>query len=119
MTIASDASLVLWDQSSVIATPEGVILTIFHNMPLYDMDGELVGSTRKPIAYYMIPGLDLFGTAELLARQAVAWAGQFGSEELQADVEATLLAAIEEGRARAEAARQEAEEEGAIGDDPQ
>ncbi len=112
MTIASDASLVLWDQSSVVATPEGVILTIFHNMPLYDMEGELVGGTKKPIAYYMMPGADLFGTAELLARQAVAWAGQFGSEALQAEVEAALNAAIEEGRARAETSRREAAEEG-------
>ena len=118
MTIASDATLVLWDQSSAIATPEGVVLTIFHNMPLFDMDGELVGATKKPIAYYMIPGLDLLGTAELLARQAVAWAGQFGSEELQAEVEEALVTAIEEGRARAESARQEAEEERAIGENP-
>lgn len=112
VAVAADASLVLWDQASVIGTPEGVILTLFHTVPLHDIDGELVGGTKKPIAYYMIPGSDLFGTAELFARQAVAWAGQFGSEELQADVEAAILAAVEEGRVRAEAGRREAEDEG-------
>ena len=115
--VQAGASLVLWDQASTIGTPEGVILTLFHNLPLYDIDGELVGGTKKPIAYYMMSGADLFGTAELLARQAVAWAGQFGSEEMQANVEAAILAAVEEGRVRAEAGRREAEEEGESDDD--
>ena len=110
--LATDASLVLWDQASTITLPEGVILTLFHNMPLHNIEGELVGGTKKPIAYYMLSGVDLIGTAELLARQAVAWAGQFGKDGLQSEVENALATAIEEGKTWAEAASQEATEGG-------
>lgn len=109
---ADNASLVLWEQVGTLPTSEGVILTLFHNLPIYDIEGNVVRGVQKPIAYYALSGDDLVGTAELLVRQAIAWAGQFGREGLQAEVEATLAEAIEKGGARAEEIkRQTAEEE--------
>ena len=117
VTLAGDASLVLWDVASTIATPDGVILTLFHNVPLHDISGELVGITRKPIAYYSMSAKDLVGTTELFIRQSIAWAGQFGDDNTQGEVEEKIVEAIEEGRRRAtEIKRDQAEPGGENGD---
>lgn len=107
----SPDTLTLWSEANCFVIQEGAFLTLVHTLPIFDGNGEMVGLTKKPLVHYWMSHEVLVGSAALLTAQAISAAAQYGGTGAQAAVEASLMNAIEEGRARAESITQQLVEE--------
>ena len=74
--IPANATVKTWEDSTLIGLPDGAILTLLHNFPVHDSEGEILSVVKQPIAYYRLQAQSLPGLARLFIRQTLLWAAQ-------------------------------------------